>query len=86
MGCITLFWNRANWVSVAQVITSLPWTVQTRIVSDTAKISEKTTMFRMELGKTLNVIGLEDHSKFLDLARNLKLDIETRSYGLWKGG
>ena len=38
-----LFWNRADWGSVAQVITSLPWTVQTKTDSDTAKISEKMT-------------------------------------------
>jgi len=40
----------------------------------------------MEPGKTLNMIGVENDSKFLDWARNPKLDIRTRSYGLWNGG
>jgi len=40
----------------------------------------------MKLDEILNMIGVEDEPKFSDWARNLKLDIETRSYGLWNGG
>jgi len=39
----------------------------------------------MEPGKTLNMTRVEDSSKFSIWARNVKLDIGTRSYGLWKG-
>jgi len=39
----------------------------------------------MEPDKSLNMTGVEDDSKFLDWDRNLKLDIGTRSYDLWKG-
>ena len=38
---------------MAKVITSLPWIVQSKTVSDIAKISEKTTKFGMESGETL---------------------------------
>ena len=40
----------------------------------------------MELGKTLYMIGIEDNTKFLGCARNLKLDMRTRRYRLLKGG
>jgi len=39
----------------------------------------------MKPGETLNMTGVENDSKFLDWPRKFKLDIGTRSYGLWSG-
>ena len=39
----------------------------------------------MELGETPNMTRVGDDSKFLDWARKFKLDIGSRSWGLWKG-
>ena len=60
MFCIASIWNRANWDSVAHVTTGLPWTVQTKTVSDTTKVCEKTTQLGMELGETPNMIRVGD--------------------------
>jgi len=40
---ITSFLNRAIWVSMAQVMVNLSWTVQTKTISDTAKRIKETT-------------------------------------------
>jgi len=37
----------------------------------------------MEPGKTPNITWVEDDSKVLDWARKFKLDIRSRSWGLW---
>ena len=79
MSLITLFWNRADWDSVAQVITNLPWTILTRTVSDNPKTSEKMTYLGIEPGETLNMTRVGDDSKFLNWAKSFKLDIGTRS-------
>jgi len=39
----------------------------------------------MELGETLKMTSVRDDSKFLDRARKFKLNIESRSWGLWTG-
>ena len=79
MSRITPVWNRVDWGSVAQVITNLPWTIQTKIVSDIRKISEKMTYLGIESRETPSTIRIGDDSKFLDWTRSFKLDIRTRS-------
>jgi len=51
---------------VAQVINNLPWTIQTKTVSDTPKTSDKTASPGIELAETPNMTRAGDGSKFLD--------------------
>jgi len=56
--------NWMNQSNVAQVMIELLGTGQVKIVSDTVKRIRKTTKFRSELDKTLNIRSVEDELTF----------------------